>query len=127
MAGQEQRAARAGCRVSWPGAVHAKIPVTTYAVHVGQPHVAAAKAVREPLVVHAQEMKHGGVQVVNLDLVLDGMVAVVVGGAVDGASLDPAARQPDREAVGVVIAAVAALGHGRPAELAAPDDQRRLE
>ncbi len=32
-----------------------------------------------------------------------------------------------REAEGIVIAAVGPLGHRRAAELAAPDDQRRLE
>ena len=39
------------------------------------------------------------------DLVLDGVVAVFVGGAVDDAAFDAAAGEPDREAVRVVIAA----------------------
>ena len=67
-----------------------------FAVDVGQPHVAAAEAIGQPLVVDAQEVQHRGVQVVDLDLVLDGVVAVVVGGAVDRAALDAAAGQPDR-------------------------------
>ena len=70
-------------------------PGDDLAVHVGQPHVAAAEAVGQPLVVDAQQMQHRGVQVVDLDLVFDGVVAVVVGGAVDGAALDAAAGQPD--------------------------------
>ena len=36
------------------------------AVDVGQPHVAAAEAVGQPLVVDAQEVQHRGVQVVDL-------------------------------------------------------------
>ncbi len=70
-------------------------PRNHLAVHVGQPHVAAAEAVGQSLVVDAQQMQHRRVQVVDLDLVFDGVVAVVVGGAVDGAALDAAAGQPD--------------------------------
>ena len=41
-------------------------------------------------------------------------------------ALDPAAGHPDREALDVVVAA-GPLGHRRPAELAAPDDQGLVE
>ena len=41
-------------------------------------------------------------------------------------ALDAAAGHPDRKALDVVVAAVA-LGHRRPAELAAPDHQRLVE
>ena len=98
-----------------------------FAVDVGQAHVAAAEAVGESLVIDAQEVQDRGVEVVDLDLVLDGVVAVVVGGAVDGAAFDPAAGQPDGEAVGVVVAAVGSLRHRGAAEFAAPDDQGRVE
>ena len=68
------------------------------------------------------------VQVVDVDLVLGGVVAVLVGRAVPEAALDAAAGQPHREAVRVVVAAVvAALGRRRPAELAAPQHQRVLQ
>ena len=50
--------------------------------HVGQPEIAAAVAVRQPLVVEAQQVQHGRVQIVDVHAVLDGVVAVVVGGAV---------------------------------------------
>ena len=81
----------------------------------------------QPLVVDAEQVQHRRVQVVDLDLVLDGVVAVLVGRAVDRAALDAAAGQPDGEAERVVVAAVGALGERRPAELAAPDDQRLVE
>src|SRR5262245_38360461 len=63
-----------------------------------------------------------------MDLVGDGVVAVVVGGAVNDARLDAAAGQELREAARIVIAAGAvAFGVGSAAELAAPPDQRVLE
>ena len=48
-------------------------------------------------------------QVVDVDAVLDGAQADVVGGADDLAALDAAAGQPHREAVRVVVAAVVAF------------------
>src|SRR5439155_20001188 len=54
-------------------------------------------------------------------------VAEVVRGTVYLPALDPAARQPDAEAVGVMIAPVLALGARRPAEFAAPEDERRFQ
>ena len=100
--------------------------MTTLPGHVGQPEVAALEAVGQPLVVDAEQVQHRGVQVVDVDDVLDGVVAELVGRAVGDAALDAAAGQPDREALDVVVAAVA-LGHRRAAELAAPDDQRVVE
>ena len=60
---------------------------------------------------------------------LHGGAAQLVGLADADAALDAAAGQPHREAVGVVVAAGAlgVLGRRLPAELAAPDDQRRVE
>ena len=49
------------------------------AVDVGQAEVAAGVAVGQPLVVEAEQVQDRGVQVVDVDLVLDGVVAVVVG------------------------------------------------
>ena len=74
--------------------------------------------------IQAETMQDRGVQVVDVDAILDGVQADVVGRAVADAALDAAAGHPDREAVGIVIAAVAALAHRRAAELAAPDHQR---
>ena len=66
-------------------------------------------------------------QVVHVDLVLDRLEAELVGRAVGHAALHAAAGQPHREAVRVVVAArlALALAERHPAELAAPDDQRR--
>ena len=86
----------------------------------------------QAFVVDAQAVEDRGVEVVDVDGVLDDVVAEVVGLAVDDAGLDAAAGQPDGEAAAVVIAAVVvvavrALAVDGAAELAAPDDQRVVE
>ena len=63
----------------------------------------------EPARVEAELVQDGGVDVGDVVAVLDGVEAELVGGAVGDAALDAAAGQPDREAVGVVVAAVGAL------------------
>src|SRR6516162_260682 len=90
-------------------------------MHVRQPEVAAAEAVRQAFVVDAQKVQDGGVQIVHRADALSDVHAEVVGGAVDNASLDAAAGEPDAEAFGVMIAAVAARGVRCAAELAGPE------
>ena len=82
--------------------------------------------------VDPQQVQDRGVQVEDLDRVLDDVVGEVVGLAQGHARLDAAAGHPDREAARVVVAAVVrggelALRVDRAAELAAPDDQRVVE
>src|SRR3954468_10987224 len=104
------------------------------ALDVGQAEVAAGVAIGQLGVVEAEQVEHGRVQVMHMDLALDGLDAELIRGAVDVAALDTATSQPDRETLGVVIAAllgssavVAGLGGGSPAELASPDDQGLIE
>src|SRR5262249_15551728 len=59
--------------------------------------------------------------------VLDRAVSVLVRRADDSSALDPAASQPDAEAVTVVIAPVHALRDRQAPEFAMPDDQGRIE
>ena len=75
-------------------------------------------------------------QVVDVDAVLDGLEAELVGRAVDVAAAHAAAGQPHGEAVVVVVAAVdlarvgawlGQLDRRRAAELAAPDHERFVE
>ena len=110
--------------------------VNNAAFNVRQPEVAAGVAVGELLVVEAQEVQNRGVQVVDVDAVLDGLEAEVVGRAVDVAAAHAAAGQPHREAVVIVVAAVDLAGvrallrqfdRRRAAELAAPDDERFVQ
>ena len=67
------------------GALEPSDRITT-SVDVGQAEVAAGVAVGEGLVVEAEEVEDRGVEVVDVDLVLDGLEAELVGGAVDVAA-----------------------------------------
>ena len=62
------------------------------AVHVGQAEVAAAVAVRQLLVVEAQQVQDRRVQVVDVDPVLDRLEAELVGRPVGRARPSPRRR-----------------------------------
>ena len=79
---------------------------------IGQAEIPPGVAVRQPLVVEAQRVQDRRVQVVHVDLVLHGLVAEVVGGAVGEAGFDAGPCQPLREAGRVVVAPAA--GNGGP-------------
>ena len=70
----------------------------------------------------AHEGEHRGVEVVDVDDVLDGAVTELVRGPVDGAGFDATAGEEDAEAEDVVVAA-AALAHRGAAEFAAPQQE----
>lgn len=97
------------------------------AVDVGESEVSAAVAVGEACVVESELVEDGGPEVVHGAFVFGGVVAVFVGGAVDGAAFEAAAGHEDGEAVGVVVASGAALGEGGASEFAGPDDDGFVE
>ena len=79
-----------------------------------------------------RQCSDGGVEVVDVHGLLDDVVTELVGLTVHDALLDAAAGEPDREALGMVIAAVivvreCALAVDRAAELTTPDHQRVVE
>ena len=63
-------------------------------------------------------------QIVKMHLVLDAVVPVLVRLPVSQPGLDPAAGQPHREPVRIVIPPVSVLRRRRSPEFPAPDDQR---
>src|SRR5258707_8654094 len=80
-------------------------------------------------VVHSEAAQDGGVEIVYIDWVLHHVVTVVVGLAVCLAGLDAATCHPNREAAGMMVAAVVgfgkrALGVNGPAKFAAPNHER---
>src|SRR5262249_9774522 len=79
--------------------------------------------------VKAEQVEERGVEVVDVDPVRNGVEAELVGRAERKSRLDAAAGHPHGEGVRVVIPAViaAALNHGGPAELAAPEDNRVVQ
>src|SRR5688500_17701784 len=72
-------------------------------------------------------MKNGRMQIAEVIGILHGAEADVVGGANDLTAFDAASGKPHGEAKIVMIAALAALGLRRTAELAAPEHQRGVE
>ena len=58
---------------------------------IGESEVAALEAVGEALVVHAQDVQDGGLEIVDVDGVLGDAIPEFVGGAVDVAAFDAAA------------------------------------
>lgn len=102
-------------------------------MHIGQPEVAALELVGQAFVVDAHLMENGGLEVVNVNGVLDGVHAEFVALPVGDTGLHAAAGHPCGEGIRVVIAAPAhavgdvPLDERGPTELPAPDDQRVIE
>jgi hypothetical protein len=99
------------------------------AVDIGEPATDAVVIVGEFLVVEAKEVEGGGVEVVDGDGILGGLIAKFVGDTVGGAGLDAGAREPAGEAVGVMVAAffAGALRDGGAAEFGDAHDEGVLE
>ena len=97
------------------------------AVNVGQTIVAAGMAISESLVVEAHQVQDRRVQVVNVDLVLDGVPAESSVAPCTMPAADAAAGHPHRESERMVLAAVGSLGRRSAAEFSAPDDERVVE
>src|SRR5438045_4025488 len=102
------------------------------AMDIGEAIVAAFEPVSELLVVHAEEVQDGCVEIVHVGRVLHDVVTEVIGGTEDQPRFDAAARHPKGETARMMIAsevilADLALGIGGPAEFTAPDDERVVE
>ena len=101
--------------------------------HVSQSEGPAVMLVGEMFVVHSEEMEQGGVEVVDMDLAIDGTVAELVGRPVSGAAVHASAGHPHGVAVVVVLSTgglagtIVLLGVGRAAEFASPEDERVFE
>lgn len=92
--------------------------VQDIAVHIGQPEIAAAKTVGQFLVIETQQMQDRGMQIMDLDALLDRFVTKIVGGAPGHAATNTAPGQPTGEAKRIVIPAIIALGKRSPAKFA---------
>lgn len=61
---------------------------------VREPIIATLEAMRESLVINAQEVQGGRVQVMNVDRVLHNVVAEIIRLSMDVAFLQPGTRHP---------------------------------
>src|SRR5262245_50601683 len=92
-----------------------------------QTFLAAQVRVIQLVLVEAELVQDGGVDVAEVIGGFDGPQADGVGGADDLPALDAAAGEPQGEAEIVVVASLPVLGLRRAAELAAPEHERGVE
>src|SRR5262249_34179637 len=77
--------------------------------------------------IESQRVEQRGLQIVNAHHVLDGLVAEFVRCSVNVALPKATAGQPEREGAPVVVAAIRPLRGWRPAKLARPEHDRRVQ
>src|SRR5437867_2059798 len=98
-------------------------------MNIRQAEIPPLKAVSQFLVVDAQAVKDGRVEIVDVHRVFGDIVAVVIRLAEADAGLDAAAGHPDGKAAAVMVASIVLLFNlalaidGAP-ELAAPNHER---
>ena len=93
-------------------------------MHVGEAIISASKTVDEPLVVDSHEIQNCGVEIVNMDLVLNGPPPKVVGCPVDMTSPDAPSGQEHGEPEWMVTSTIGPFAGGSPAEFTPPNDKR---
>src|SRR5258707_689875 len=102
-------------------------------LHVGQAELATLKTIGEPLMIEAEEMQDGGMEIVHRDGIASDIPGEVVGLAIDLADLHAAPGHPQAEGAGMVIAPGDLLkprtvfAERGAAKLGAPDDERGVE
>src|SRR5437867_6350263 len=98
-------------------------------MHIGKSAVDAAVAEGELLVVEAEQVEHGGMDVVNGRgmVPVERLVAPRVAFAMSDAAADATAAQPVGEAKRIVVAPFAALRTGHAAELGSPENHGVVE
>src|SRR5579862_795001 len=97
-------------------------------MYIGQAERAALELISEPGVVETEQMKHGGMEVVDMHLVLHDIEPQLVTFPQSDTWLDAAARHPHGEGVRVVVApVVASLHHGSSPEFPTPHDESILK
>ena len=73
-------------------------------MHIGQPIFAALETVEQPLVVEAELMQNGGLEVVHVHFIFGDLEAELVAGAVGDAAFHAAAGHPLRVHIRIMIA-----------------------
>ena len=95
--------------------------------HVGEPPVSSLKEKGLSPVIQTEQREHGGMQVVDVDLIFHSPHSQIVRGSNDFTTLDSSPSQPAGEAVGVVISTPGSLHKGGSAEFSDINHQCTLE
>lgn len=96
-------------------------------MNIGEPKVAALAAESEAFVVNTKLVQDGRVKVVDMDLVLDRVIAKLIGGSVCQTRLHSTTSHPHRKAMRMVVPSPGFthyLGNRSSTKFAAPDDER---
>ena len=101
-------------------------------MYISQAELPALKAISELLVVDAEAMQDGRLEIMHMDGILDNVESKIVRRAVRHTALDASAGHPERECPSVMIAPVvliarATLRIDRAAEFATPDHERVVQ
>src|SRR5262245_24398806 len=91
-----------------------------FAMHVCKASIGAVVTEDKFRVIDAQQVQDGRMNVVAISGILDGLIGPFVRRAVRDAAPDAAAREPIREAEGIMIAAFAALAARHSTKLSRP-------
>ncbi len=96
-----------------------------FAVDVGEAVVASLELEGQAFVIEAEQVEQGGVDVVDMGGLIDGIESEFVGFADDLSAAHAAAGEPHGEGIDVMVSAgaVAGFAHGGATEFAAPDDE----
>ena len=102
------------------------------AVDVREAEISALVAEHEPFVVDPQALQDGRIEIVNVNRVLQHVVAEIVGLTVNDTGLDSTTRHPLGVTPWMVVASVVALGQSTlaincSAEFTTPNHQRVVE
>ena len=91
-------------------------------VDIGEAEVSSLEAVDQFFVVYPEEVEHCGMEVMDMNDILNGIISQLIGVAVTNPAFDSTASHPHRKSLDVVIAP-SALCHRCPTEFAPPNDQ----
>ena len=101
--------------------------VDDLSIDIRQPVIATAMMIGEPGVIEAHEMQDRSVQVVDVNFVLNGVPAKLIGGAMHHAAFHTATGHPHRKAERMVLPAIRTFGRGRSPKFASPKNERVFE
>ena len=79
---------------------------------IGQSVITAGITIGELFVIEAHQVKHRGMQVMDVNRLVLGPESEVIRGAVNLATLDPASREPHREAPMIMVPTIDLAGVG---------------
>ena len=97
------------------------------AVDISEPHVTALVRIRKLRVIESDETQNGRIDIVNAERRFLGAKAELVTRTKHLTTLNTGACHPHAECIRMMVPTVLSFGERRPAEFAAPYNQRRIE